>query len=263
MEATLYQVDAFTDRPFSGNPAAVCILPEPAEESWMQNLAEEMNLSETAFLLRTGDLYSLRWFTPVCEVDLCGHATLAGAHALWEEGEASPDAPLRFQTNSGALTAERRAEWIELNFPSEPPEGCDIPEDVIRALGVNPSWTGKNRFDFLVRVRTMEELENLSPDFGLLKASTRRGVMLTCPSEDSRYDFCSRFFAPAVGLNEDPVTGSAHCCLGPYWMEELGVSELVGYQASPRGGTVRVRVKEDRVILSGQAVTVFRGALRL
>jgi len=261
MAQEIFQVDAFTDRPFAGNPAAVCILPEPADERWMQQVAGEMNLSETAFLVERKDGFNLRWFTPAVEVELCGHATLASAHILWEQGILPTDRPARFYTLSGLLSAARKGAWIELDFPAEPEQQTEIPEALSKALGAPAQYAGKNRFDFLLEFESAETVRKMSPDFTVLKELSGRGFMVTSRSDDSRYDFISRFFAPAAGINEDPVTGSAHCCLGPYWAKKLGKKELTGYQASVRGGVVKVRVGDDRVYLGGQATTVMRGTL--
>ena len=261
MGLRIFQVDAFTDKPFAGNPAAVCVLPEPRDAAWMQNVAQEMNLSETAFLHRQTDAYNLRWFTPAVEVDLCGHATLASAHVLWEAGYLKRDEPARFSTRSGLLTAERKGGWIELDFPAEREERVTAPSDLGRALGVTPTYVGKNRFDYLVEVVSEETVRNLKPDFALLGDIPARGFIVTSLASTQGFDFVSRFFAPRAGINEDPVTGSTHCCLGPFWGTRLKKNEFVAYQASARGGIVRVRVSGDRVVLGGQAVTVLRGEL--
>ena len=261
MSLEIFQVDAFTNEMFSGNPAAVCLLPGPGDETWMQNVAREMNLSETAFLHREGDGYRLRWFTPMFEVDLCGHATLASAHTLYETGSLSKDEEARFHTRSGRLTAKRLGSWIELNFPSEQAADSTAPDDLIRALGIRPKYVGKNRFDYIIEVESEEVVTKIKPDYSLLVKVSMRGVIVTSISESEEYDFVSRFFAPGVGINEDPVTGSAHCCLGPFWMGRLHKSEFKAYQASERGGVVRVRVQGERVLLSGQAVTVLKGEL--
>jgi PhzF family phenazine biosynthesis protein len=255
------QVDAFTDRPFAGNPAAVCVLPEAADATWMQAVAREMNLSETAFLVRRADGFDLRWFTPAVEVGLCGHATLASAHVLWEDGHLRPDEPARFWTRSGLLTATRRDGWIELDFPAKPPQPAEPPPGLMAALGVAARYVGRNEFDYLVEVDSEATLRSVRPDFTALRAIPVRGTVVTSRADAPEYDFVSRFFAPAAGIDEDPVTGSAHCCLGPYWAERLGRRKLTGYQASARGGVVRVRVGEGRVYLGGQAVTVLRGEL--
>lgn len=257
----IFQVDAFTEKPFRGNPAAVCILSGPVEEHWMQAVAKEMNLSETAFLYKYKDGFSLRWFTPVLEVDLCGHATLASAHVLFEEGYLKPHEQARFYTKSGLLKAERKGEWIELDFPAEPETSADASPELVEALGVKPLYVGKNRFAYLVQVDSEEKVRMMKPDFALLAKIPGLGVIVTTPSGSLEFDFISRFFAPGAGIDEDPVTGSAHCCLGPFWGERMGKTELVGYQASTRGGVVKVRLAGDRVFLGGKAVTVFRGEL--
>jgi len=261
MAAPIFQVDAFTDKLFKGNPAGVCLLPIPADKDWMQDVAREMNMSETAFLYQQGDGFNLRWFTPAVEVDLCGHATLASAHVLWEAGHVLPDEQVRFYTRSGLLTAQRIDDWIELDFPATPEQPATPPEDLVRALGVTPKYVGQNQFDYLVEVGKEETVRAMTPDFALLGKVSTRGVFVTSQARSPGYDFISRFFAPAAGVEEDPVTGSAHCCLGPFWGRRLGKRELVGYQASPRGGIVRVRMGEERVYLGGQAVTVLRGEL--
>ena len=259
MGLTITQVDAFTATPFTGNPAAVYILPQARDEHWMQNVASEMNLSETAFLVRQSDGYALRWFTPTVEVDLCGHATLASSHVLWEAGLLKPDEEARFHTRSGLLTATRQGDWIELNFPATPVEPAEAPADLLQALGVSATYVGKNRFDYLIEVDSEATLRAMQPDYSLLLTVPARGVIVTSRASD--YDFVSRFFAPNVGVNEDPVTGSAHCSLAPYWSRKLGKDALHAYQASARGGTLRVRVDGDRVRIAGQAVTVLRGEL--
>jgi PhzF family phenazine biosynthesis protein len=261
MGQPVVQVDAFTDRPFAGNPAAVCILPAARDEAWMQDVAREMNLSETAFLHPRGGEWDLRWFTPACEVDLCGHATLASAHVLWEDERLAPGAEARFHTRSGLLTAVRDGAWISMNFPAKPEEETAASPELARALGATPVYVGRSHFDCLVEVESEEEVRELRPDFGLLRGVAARGIIVTSRSETPGVDFVSRFFAPRVGVDEDPVTGSAHCCLAPYWARKLGRAELVGFQASARGGTVRVRADGDRVHLGGQAVTVMRGEL--
>jgi len=261
MGLKIVQVDAFTDTPFTGNSTAVCILPAVQDERWMQNIAREMNLSETAFLYREGNGFNLRWFSPVVEVDLCGHATLASAHVLWEEGHLRPDEQAHFYTRSGLLTADRKDNWIELNFPINREESCDVPSPLVEALSVPIKYVGKNQFDYLVEVDTEEIVRTMAPNFSLLATLPVRGVMVTSIATTAGYNFVSRFFAPRVGINEDPVTGSAHCCLAPFWCSRLGKDELVAYQASARGGILRVRVDGNRVYLGGQAVTVMRGEL--
>jgi len=256
-----FKVDSFTAQPFAGNPAGVCLLTEPRDERWMQAVAREMNLSETAFLLREGDRFRLRWFTPAVEVDLCGHATLASAHVLWEEGVLAPSETARFATRSGELRAARRGDLIELDFPTKPEQRAEPPENLLEALRVTPLYLGRNVFDYLLLLDSEEAVRAVSPDFALLRSVTVRGVIVTAPSARPEFDFVSRFFAPAVGVDEDPVTGSAHCCLGPFWAARLGKNDLVGHQVSARGGVVNVRVAGDRVFLGGRAVTVLRGEL--
>lgn len=255
------QVDAFTDEAFRGNPAAVCILDGAAGARWMQNVAAEMNLSETAFLHPRDEGYNLCWFTPVTEVDLCGHATLASAHVLWEEGHLSGNAEARFHTLSGVLTVRRQDPWMEMDFPAEPPQPTISPSGLLEALGVDARFVGQNRLDYLVEAESEDVVRELAPDFSALGRISTRGIIVTATSSSGDYDFVSRCFFPAVGINEDPVTGSAHCCLGPFWAARLGRDSLVGYQASTRGGTVRVRVAGERVLLGGQAVTTLRGEL--
>jgi PhzF family phenazine biosynthesis protein len=258
MDQKITQVDAFTNTPFMGNPAAVCVLPGPGKADWMQKVAREMNLAETAFLHRRDDGFSLRWFTPSVEVDLCGHATLASAHVLWEEGYLPLAQQARFHTRSGLLTAGRQGDWIEMDFPATPPEPADAPEELKRALGVEVLSVGKSLFDYLVEVDSEETLRGLKPDLTLLASVPVRGVIVTCKGTSGEFDFVSRFFAPQSGVPEDPVTGSAHCTLGPFWGERLGKTEMRGYQASERGGVVGVRVGGERVALRGQAVTTLR-----
>jgi PhzF family phenazine biosynthesis protein len=260
----IFQVDAFADAAFRGNPAAVCLLDAPASAEWMQHVAAEMNLSETAFLVPRGSAtdYDLRWFTPTTEVDLCGHATLASAHVLWETGRLAPDASARFHTRSGVLTATRDGDDLTLDFPATPPEPADAPDGLAEALGAEPRRLARSRYDYLVEVADAATVRDLAPDFRALGGiDVARGIIVTSRGDDGETDFVSRFFAPAVGVDEDPVTGSAHCCLAPYWADRLGRTALAGYQASRRGGTVRVEVVGDRVRLGGRAVTVLRGEL--
>lgn len=261
MGLALVQVDAFTEKAFAGNPAAVCLLPEAREARWMQLVAREMNLSETAFLVRAADGYDLRWFTPTTEVDLCGHATLASAHYLWESGHLKATETARFHTRSGVLTAENKGAWIEMDFPATLPQAAAPPTGLEAALETKASYVGRSRFDYLLELESESAVRAVNPDFGALRRVETRGVIVTSRASSDGYDFVSRFFAPAAGVNEDPVTGSAHCCLGPYWKQRLGRDNLVGYQASARGGIVRTQCVGDRVHLSGQAVTVLRGEL--
>jgi PhzF family phenazine biosynthesis protein len=271
MSSPFWHIDAFCERPFGGNPAAVCLLDAAAEPAWMQQLAHEMNLSETAFLVRQGDVFSLRWFTPAIEVDLCGHATLASAHALWEANVVDAATEIRFRTRSGELTATLRDGLIWLDFPARPAAPATVPPALLDALGAQPIWSGiteagKNPEDalsrnFLLVLKDAAAVRGLRPDFAAMTAASGSGVIVTSRDDSGNYHFISRYFAPSAGIDEDPVTGSAHCTLGPYWAEELGMNNLGAYQASRRGGDVWVRVAGDRVRLGGKAVTVVRGAL--
>ena len=263
MPIRIVQVDAFADRPFAGNPAAVCVLKETPDETWMRDVAREMNLSETAFLIPQDGAYSLRWFTPAVEVDLCGHATLAAAHVLWAEGHLPVGEQARFDTRSGRLTADKRGEWIELDFPAKLATAAEPPPELLPALGLaRVNFTGRNVFDYLIEADSEATVRALTPDTSALRKLPVRGVIVTARSSNPEFDFVSRFFAPGSGVDEDPVTGSAHTALGPYWAEILGKHEFTAYQASPRGGVVRVEVKGNRVILGGQAVTVMTGELK-
>jgi PhzF family phenazine biosynthesis protein len=261
MASPLYQVDAFAERPFTGNPAAVCLLEKPADAVWMQDVAREMNLSETAFVSPRDGGFDLRWFTPAVEVALCGHATLASAHVLWETERLSASARVRFHTQSGWITCARKGEWIEMDFPAKPETPVPTPPGLLQALGVPAVYVGKNAFDYLVVVDREELVRGLKPDIAALGTLPVRGVIVTSRSSGSDCDFVSRFFAPAAGVAEDPVTGSAHCALAPFWAKRLGKDTLVGHQLSARGGTVRTRVQGERVFLGGKAVTVLRGEL--
>jgi predicted PhzF superfamily epimerase YddE/YHI9 len=256
MSQIIYQVDSFTAVPFKGNPAGVCLLSEPAEPGWMQQVAREMSLSETAFAYPEGDHYNLRWFTPRTEVNLCGHATLATAHILWEKGRAPIDQRLAFETRSGRLTAVKQNDLIEMDFPATIARETTCPPGLPEALGVAPRWVGRSAFDYLVEVHSEAVVMALEPKFSDLLKLPVRAVLVTSFDFSQKYDFVSRFFAPSVGVNEDPVTGSAHCALAPYWAGRLKRTVLRGYQASERGGEVRMRLEADRVMLGGQAVTV-------
>ncbi len=260
-KAKIYQVDAFTDRPFKGNPAAVCLLDEPADEKWMQNMAAEMNLSETAFVVPRDDGFGLRWFTPTVEVKLCGHATLATAHILYETGILAPDHEAVFHTRSGVLTAKRTDDGIDLNFPSDEVSPIEPPAGLSEALGLEPVYVGIGRWCVLVEADSEEAVRNAKPDFGLVAAVPYGCVCITARAAMPEFDFVSRLFAPGAGINEDPVTGSSHCMLVPFWRGRLGKDTLTAYQASARGGTLKVRVAGDRVYLTGQAVTIFSGVV--
>jgi PhzF family phenazine biosynthesis protein len=258
----LLQIDAFTSEAFRGNPAGVCLLTAPAAESWMQSVAAEMNLAETAFVVPIEDGFGLRWFTPTVEVDLCGHATLAAAHALWETGRLGRDALARFQTRSGRLSAALAGDWIELDFPATPAKPASPPPGMLDALGVTvPVHVGLSSFDYLVEADAEEVVRGLKPDFVSLRSLKARGVIVTSLATRTPADFVCRFFAPGSGIDEDPVTGSAYCCLAPYWSARLGKREFVAHQLSARGGVVRARLDGDRVTLLGQAITIFRAEL--
>ena len=272
----VFFVDAFADGPFTGNPAGVCLLGTAVPDAWMQALAGEINLSETAFVgPAASQPLPLRWFTPAAEVELCGHATLASAHVLWETGRMPRDEAIRFTTLSGILTATRSGDWIQLDFPATPAVEADVPPGLLAALGLadGPRFCGRSRFDYLIEVESERTVRELEPDLPRLARLPVRGVIVTSRSEDppalgdsatgARYDFVSRFFAPAVAVNEDPVTGSAHASLSPYWTARLGRQELIGYQASRRGGFVRVRSAGDRVIIGGRALTTMRAELMM
>ncbi|MFM7529091.1 MAG: PhzF family phenazine biosynthesis protein [Nodosilinea sp.] len=260
MAVPLIQVDAFTNQAYGGNPAAVCPLPGPYAEDWMQRVAREMNLSETAFFYPEADGYRLRWFTPTTEVDLCGHATLATAHILWSEGYLAEHLQARFYTHSGVLTARRQENWIELNFPTNPSHPITVPAGLEEALGATPIAVMENSLGYLVELESADLVQQLNPNFRALKALPVAGVTVTSQAS-APYDFISRFFAPNLGINEDPATGSSHCCLSPYWRDRLHKTTFLAYQASPRGGVIKLEDEGDRIRLSGQAVTVLKGEL--
>ena len=255
---SLHVVDAFTDRAYAGNPAAVCRLAGPADEAWMRDLAREMNLSETSFLHPIPDGFSLRWLTPSIEVKLCGHATLAAAHTLWTEGVLRADEPARFLTASGWLTCRRDGEWIEMDFPALATEPVEAPAGLIEGLGTTPVALTRSTYDYVAELADEAAVRALRPDFAALARVQARGIIVTAQSVSGGFDFVSRFFAPAAGIDEDPVTGSAHCALGPYWRAKLGRDDFTAFQASARGGVVKVGVRGDRVLLRGRAVSVSR-----
>jgi PhzF family phenazine biosynthesis protein len=264
MAISIVQVDAFTQRPFAGNPAAVCVLSEARPDAWMRDVAREMNLSETAFLVPEGGDFRLRWFTPAVEVALCGHATLASAHVLWGDGHLPTGTQARFHTLSGLLLADQRGDWIEMDFPAKVGKPVEPAPGLLPALGLESGEAiavERNQFDYLVEVASEDRVRAMAPDHTALRKVEARGVIVTSRATNADYDFVSRFFAPGSGIDEDPVTGSAHCALGPYWMAKLGKPDFVAYQSSPRGGTVRVSVRGGRVLLGGQAVTVLRAQL--
>jgi predicted PhzF superfamily epimerase YddE/YHI9 len=256
----IYIVDAFTDKPYKGNPAAVCFLESEKSDRRMQSIANEMNLSETAFLMKQGGDYSLRWFTPEAEVDLCGHATLASAHILWEE-KIFKGNEIRFMTKSGLLSAIKDGSWIQMNFPLVLEQKNIPPTELIEGLGVSFGYVGKTRQDYIVELGNEEAVSELQPNFNLLKSGNFRGVIVTSKSNRSGIDFVSRCFYPALGVDEDPVTGSAHCCLGPYWKSKLNKNELTALQLSKREGLLKLMVLEERILISGQAITTLSGKL--
>lgn len=257
----LFQVDAFTDKPFSGNPAAVVLLAEDAPDEWMLKVAQEMNLSETAFVYPKGEFYSLRWFTPSTEVELCGHATLSAAHILWETGTVQAGQTIQFTTLSGLLGARRFDEVIELDFPAGDLVPGALPAGVIAAVGGEPVFSGVSGEKWLLEYSTEQEVRSLTPDFSALAKIHGRGLIVTSHADQSGVDFVSRYFAPWIGINEDPVTGSAHTILGPYWGKRLGKVHMTAHQVSARGGILTVRLAEDRVFIGGKAITVVKGSL--
>jgi PhzF family phenazine biosynthesis protein len=262
-------VDAFTAEPYRGNPAGICVLPDAASDGWMQSVAIEMNHAETAFLVKEDDGYNLRWFTPGAEVDLCGHATLASAHYLWEIGALRSGEQARFHTRSGLLTADQLfldgIAWIEMDFPSERVSAVAAPAGLAAMLGAEPIFVGRNRMDYLVELKDEPEVRSLRPDLkqiaDLSDREDVRGIIVTAEGTNTGADIVSRCFYPRCQIDEDPVTGSAHCALAPYWIERLGKPEIIAYQASARGGWLRLRLAGDRVKLRGQAVTTLRGEL--
>ncbi len=273
MGLTVIQVDAFTDQPFAGNPAAICVTDAPLEEGLMRAIALEMNLSETAFLHPIEGGYSLRWFTPAIEVDLCGHATLASAHVLWSEGHLSTEKVARFHTKSGWLSAQKKDDWIEMDFPAQPVHSAHVMPQLVKSLCChgNIRSVAKNDTNYLIEFQNESAVRSLEPDFAEMKKLPVQGVIVTAPADSDDYDFVSRYFGPAAGVNEDPVTGSAHASLAPYWQEKLGKSKMLARQISARGGVLRVSCSstegsgaantEARVFISGQAVTTLRGEL--
>jgi PhzF family phenazine biosynthesis protein len=259
----VYQVDAFAEGPFTGNPAAVVFLMGNQSDAWLQRFAMEMNLSETAYFMRKGDGYTLRWFTPLAEVDLCGHATLAAAHVIWETSMVPEDEEIRFESRSGLLRARKDADWIALDFPEDAAQACSISPEIAAAVPEKILWCGENSVDLLLELESEAQVRAFVPDLAAIKALNKRGLIITAAAADADgpYHFVSRFFGPSVGVDEDPVTGSAHCALGPYWAAKLDRSSLIGYQASARGGIVKVRLRAGRVELRGKATTVLQGVI--
>jgi PhzF family phenazine biosynthesis protein len=259
----IFTVDSFSHQPFRGNPAGVCVLREPMDEITQRMIARELNLSETAFLQDHGDHYKLRWFTPEVEIDLCGHATLASAHVIWQEGLRPTSEQLRFRTRSGLLTATKNGEWIELDFPAYQVEPVADMTPIAAAIGapVLSAWLSSSQ-KVLAELESSAQVKSLRPDFSAIAQAAPHGLIVTAQSEPP-FDFVSRFFAPAYGINEDPVTGSAHCVLVPYWSQKLGKKELYAFQASARGGELKLRLEGDRVKIGGQATTIMKANMRI
>jgi PhzF family phenazine biosynthesis protein len=259
---TIYQVDAFTAEPFKGNPACVCILEKEMPKKWMQNIAAEMNLSETAFIVKDNEKYKIRYFTPESEVPLCGHATLASAHIMYEAGIIAADKKITFIAKAGELMIRKSGNWINMNFPAYSFDPVRIPADIEKIIGIKPAELYRTSHGWRMALLLGEhELRNMKPDFNLMKDSVYGDLIVTAPSEDTNFDFCVRCFAPALGINEDPVTGSAHCVLVPFWHKKTGREEFVSHQISLRSGILKVALKGDRVQISGHAKTIFRAEL--
>lgn len=254
-----FVVDAFADRPFAGNPAGVVLLEEWRDNEWLQNVAMQVNLSDTAFLVTNDNGFDLRWFTPTAEVDLCGHATLASGVVLAELQKLVDRRSVTFSTRSGTLTVERYGSLFVMDFPALDTVPSEPPPGLLESLNEKPLFVGKSKFDFLIEFESEEVIRSITPNFNALANVKCRGVIVTSKSNDRQFDFVSRFFAPAIGITEDPVTGSAHCVLAPYWGSRLGKSKMTGFQASSRGGVVQVDLRGDRVMLGGQGVVFSRG----
>ena len=266
MGVPIYQVDAFAERPFSGNPACVCLMEERKEDGWLQAVAAEMNLSETAFVWPRNDLeepFHLRWFTPVAEVELCGHATLATSHVLWQSGRLKETDEAVFHTLSGRLSSSKQGELITLDFPCRPPVETAPPAGLIDSLGIEPLFVGTDGTDYMIEVATENTVASLSPDFQQLGRISARGIIVTAASDSNERDFVSRFFGPAVGIDEDPVTGSAHTIMAPYWAKKLGITKMKAEQISARGGMIEIEMNGDRTLLGGKAQTIFAGELQI
>lgn len=259
----IFQVDAFTDKPFRGNPAGVCILNEEPSAGWMQNIAMEMNLSETAFVFpgTKGERF-IRFYTPEAEVPLCGHATLSASHVLYETGSVGNDEEIIYNSRSGKLIIRKEGSWITMNFPADSLKKIDDKADFIKTTGLNPAELYETgNFWSLALMKDENEVRSASPDFMKMKNSKYGDLIVTAHSADKKYDYCTRCFAPAVGINEDPVTGSAQCALAPFWSGKTGKNDFVCHQVSKREGILKVSLKGDRVDISGQAVTMFKAEL--
>ncbi|MEO6724188.1 MAG: PhzF family phenazine biosynthesis protein [Blastocatellia bacterium] len=269
MEIPLLHIDAFASEAFRGNPAAVCLLEMSKPDDWMQKVAAEINLPMTAFIvprLKANEA-DLRWFTPTVEMPLCGHATLASAHALWETGRLNEAQEAHFHTLGGRLVCRRVGKQIEMNFPALLMQEADLPSAIAEAFGVRPRKVFRQRYNdgssgnFMLELDSEEAVRNLNPNFELLRKAAKAGIIVTARGNTSKFDFVSRYFAGYVGIDEDSATGSAHCTLTPYWAGVLGKTEMTAYQASARGGVIGVRLSKDRVFLAGEAITVLRGSL--
>lgn len=256
----IYQVDSFTNEIFKGNPAGVCIINKMPSEEWMLYVAAEMNLSETAFVVKQEDHFDLKWFTPTIEIDLCGHATLAAAHILWSEGYFEAHKEIYFHTKSGVLKVMKKGDWLQMDFPKLEYHLSEAPKELIEGLNVVPLFVGKSKDNYLIEIDSEEIIKNLKPDFGKLALLDMHAVIVTSKASVP-YDFVSRFFAPGIGINEDPVTGSAHCTLANYWRDVLGKNRFMAFQYSARGGELQLEINGERVMIMGQAVTVLRGEL--
>lgn len=263
MGIDFYWIDSFANQAFQGNPAGVCLLQSPIDDLKMQNIAREIGLSETAFVTKNFSHFELRWFTPTVEVDLCGHATLASAHALWESKIATSES-IAFHTKSGMLTAKKDSEYVVLDFPTIAIKPLHSPiKNLLESLGINdPLYIGRSDKTVLIEVTSEKCLKNIQPDFELLKEVPIEGVVVTSRSEyPDDYDFVSRYFGPREGINEDPVTGFAHCHLGPYWQTKLNKTKFLAYQASSRGGFIKIDMHDDRILLGGKAITIMKGEI--
>lgn len=269
MKIPIYTVDAFTSKPFKGNPAAVCVLSEPISDTLMQNIAFELNLAETAFVCKEEDKegFNLRWMTPVSEVDLCGHATLATSHILWQTGICKKDETIHYNTKSGVLKADYHEGEIGLDFPAIPQKKIEYPKELVDAIGgVTPKYVGMTKWNYLIELNSESDVRNLKPNFDIMLQLPGWGTIITAKADEGNkdgFDFVSRFFAPEKGIQEDPVTGSAHCALGPYWQKRLGKDSFKAFQASERGGVLGIKVSGDRVVLAGEAVTVIEGEINV
>jgi PhzF family phenazine biosynthesis protein len=258
----IYQVDAFTSEPFKGNPAGVCILDSEPSAAWMQNIAMEMNLSETAFVFPGKENRMIRFFTPESEVPLCGHATLSASHILFETSIVDSDEEISFLSGAGVLKVRRSGNWITMNFPSYAVYSAPVPNDFEQVVGVKPLEFYKTETGWALALISEEQIiRDLKPDFRAMKHSEYGDLMVTAISTDKNYDFCLRFFAPALGIDEDPVTGSAHCALVPFWHMKTGRNDFISHQVSKRSGILKLSLKGDRVEIAGQAKTILKAEL--